>query len=228
MPSDTAAPKPLVIFGAGSLARLVRAYFVRDTEHEIAACTVNREYIDGARLDGLPSVPFEELERGYPPAECSLFVAVGYTDVNRRRAEIFEQAVSLGYHIPTLVSSRSHCWDDLRIGRNCIVFDGVVVEPNVQLGDDVIAWSGSQISHDSSIGNHCFLGPSAVVLGDVVVGDRSFVGANATIRNGVRVAEDSVVGAGTLVKRDTAPGEVYSAERTRAQTSRHAREGIQL
>jgi sugar O-acyltransferase (sialic acid O-acetyltransferase NeuD family) len=228
MPSDTAAPTPLVIFGAGSLARLARAYFVRDSDHEIAACTVNREYVDGARLDGLPSVPFEELERSYPPSECSLFVALGYTDVNRRRAEIFEQAVGLGYHLPTLVSSRSHCWEDLRLGRNCLVFDGVVIEPGVELGDDVIAWSGSQISHGASIGDHCFLGPNAVVLGDVAIGKRSFVGANATIRNGLRIAEDCVVGAGALLKRDTMPGEIYAAERTHARPERHTREGVEL
>jgi len=228
VPSATGVPRPLVVFGAGSLARLACAYFLRDSDHELAACTVHREHLDSARLDGLQTVPFEELERTHPPGEFSLFVALGYTDVNARRAEVFDEAVGRGYHLPTLVSSRSHYWDDLRIGRNCLVFDGVVVEPHVELGDDVIAWSGSQISHDTSVGNHCFLGPNAVVLGDVVIGDRTFVGANATVRNGVRVAEDCVIGAGALVKRDTTPGEVYSAERTHAQPGRHTREGVQL
>ena len=224
----SSAPKPLVIFGAGSLARLARAYFLRDTEHEIVACTVNREYVSSARLDGIPSVPFEDLEQSHPPAECSLFVAVGYTQVNRRRAEIFEQSQALGYHLPTLLSSRSHCWDDLRIGRNCLVFDGVVIEPNVVIGDDVIVWSGSQISHDSSIGDHCFVGPNAVVLGDVSIGPRSFIGGNATIRNGVTVAEDTVVGAGTLIGRDTQPGEVYSRERAQPRAESDSREGVEL
>lgn len=220
-------PKPLVIFGAGSLAQLVRAYFLRDSDRAIAACTVDRRYADSARLDGLPTVPFEELERSHPPDEYSLFVAVGYTDVNLRRAEIFEEGIRRGYELPTLVSSRADCWDDLRIGRNCLVFDGVVIEPNVEIGDGVIAWSGSQISHDSLIGDHCFLGPHAVVLGDASVGARSFVGGNATIRNGIRVAEDCVVGAGALITRDTVAGEVYAVRRAHPLPGRD-REGMDL
>jgi sugar O-acyltransferase (sialic acid O-acetyltransferase NeuD family) len=222
------APKPLVLFGAGSLARIAYAYFARDSEHRVAACTVNREYVESAELNGLPRVPFEELEQSYPASDCSLFVALGYTQVNRRRAEIFERALELGYHLPTLVSSRSHCWGDLRIGRNCLVFDGVVIEPNVEIGDDVIAWSGAQISHDSSIGDHCFLGPNAVVLGDVTIGSRSFIGGNATIRNGVTIAEDCVIGAGTVIKKDTAPGDIYSVERSLPRPGRNSTEGIEL
>lgn len=222
------SPKPLVIFGAGSLARLAYAYFDRDSEREIVACTVNREYADSSKLDGLPTVPFEELEHNYPASECALFVAVGYTQLNRRRAEIFGRGVELGYHLPTLVSSRSHCWDDLRIGRNCLVFDGVVIEPNVEIGDDVIAWSGSQISHDSSIGDHCFLGPNAVILGDVSIGPRSFVGGNATIRNGVTIAEDCVIGAGTVLKKDAAPGDIYSVERAQPRPARSTVEDLEL
>ena len=213
--ASTNAPGKLVIFGAGTLARLAYAYFRRDTDFEISACTVDREHVPDAQLDGLPVVPFEVIPNEYPPSDYSIFVAVGYTRVNTRRAEIFELCRDLGYHLPTLVSSRSHCWDDLRHGSNCFVFDGVVIEPNVEIGDDVIVWSGAQISHDSRIEDHCFLGPNAVVLGDVTLGSRSFVGGNATIRNGVTVAPDCVIGAASLVKRDTAPGEVYSAEETR-------------
>jgi sugar O-acyltransferase (sialic acid O-acetyltransferase NeuD family) len=221
-------PKPLVIFGAGTLARLAHAYFERDSEHEVVACTVDAEHVESASLNGLPTVPFPELQGHYPPSDCSLFVAVGYTQLNRRRAQVFDRALELGYRLPTLVSKRALAWDDLRIGRNCLVFDGVVVEPSVRIADDVIVWSGTQISHDVSIGNHCFLGPNAVVLGDVTIGDRTFVGGNATVRNGIAVAEDCVVGAGTVIKRDTSPGEVYSAQRAQALEGRDGREITEL
>jgi sugar O-acyltransferase (sialic acid O-acetyltransferase NeuD family) len=221
-------PRPLVIFGAGTLARLARAYFARDTDYQVTACTVHREHIASAQMNGLPTVPFEEIAQRYPPEEHSLFVAVGYTRVNSRRAEIFEQCLALGYDLATVVSSRSHCWDDLRIGRNCMVFDGVVIEPNVEIGDDVVVWSGAQISHDTSVGDHCFLGPNAVLLGDVTVEPRSFVGGNATVRNGVTIAADCVVGAGTVIKRDTVSGEVYAVERTRALEGRHSEELVDL
>jgi sugar O-acyltransferase (sialic acid O-acetyltransferase NeuD family) len=167
-------------------------------------------------------VPFEELGDSHPSTECAIFVAVGYTQLNARRAAIFNECVTLGYELVTLVSSRAHCWDDLSIGRNCLIFDGAIVEPNVVIGDDVIVWSGSQISHDASVGAHAFVGPNAVVLGDASIGPRSFIGGNATVRNGVSVAEDCVVGAGAVVKRDTKRGEVYSADQTPARPGRNS------
>jgi sugar O-acyltransferase (sialic acid O-acetyltransferase NeuD family) len=208
-------PKKLVIFGAGTLARLARIYFLRDTDYEIVACTVEANYVRDSSLADLPVVAFESLVESHPPEEHSLFVAVGYTQVNRRRADLYDVCGELGYVLPTIVSTRAHCWDDLRIGSNSLVFDAVVIEPNVEIGNDVIVWSGTQISHDSAIEDHCFFGPNAVVLGDVRVGARAFVGANATILNGVAIAPDCVVGAGALVKRDTLPGDVYSAEEAR-------------
>ena len=209
------APKKLVIFGAGTLARLARLYFTRDAEYEIVACTVEADRMADASIDDLPRVPFDDVANAYPPEEHSLFVAVGYTDVNKRRSEIFDLCRDLGYVLPTLVSTRAQCWDDLRVGSNCLLFDSVVIEPNVEIGDDVIVWSGSQISHDCVIGDHCFFGPHAVVLGDVSIGDHAFIGGNATIRNGVSVGASSVIGAGAVVKKDTLPGDVYSAEATR-------------
>jgi sugar O-acyltransferase (sialic acid O-acetyltransferase NeuD family) len=217
-------PRDLVIFGGGTLARLAHAYFTRDSAYEVVACTAHREHLAAADLAGLPTVPFDELERSYQPTQCSMFVAVGYTEVNKARARIFQECISLGYHMATLVSPRAHCWSDLVIGRNCLVFDGVVIEPNVQIGDDVIVWSSSQISHDSIIGDHCFLGPSSVILGDVTVGPRSFIGGNATVRNGVTVAEDCVIGAGAVIKQNTEAGAIYATGATTPDPARRSQD----
>jgi sugar O-acyltransferase (sialic acid O-acetyltransferase NeuD family) len=221
LPDNT---EELAIFGAGTLARLAHGYFARDTAFHVAAYTVHRNHLDAGRLDGMPVVPFDEFVDLYPPSKCSIFVAVGYKRVNRLRAEIFEECRGLGYSMPALVSSRAHCWPDLKIGQNCLVFDGTVIEPNVELGDDVIVWSGTQLSHDVSIGDHCFLGPNAVVLGDVVIGARSFIGGNATVHNGVTIAPDCVIGAGTVIKKNTSPGDIYSVEHTRARKDQRSGE----
>lgn len=226
MPQE--GPKRLVIFGAGTLARMARAYFTRDTEYHVVACTVDREHLGSASLDGVPTIPFDELGNSHQPTEYSLFVAVGYTQVNKARARIFEQCAHLGYSFPTVVSSLASRWGDLAIGRNCLVFDGAIIEPEVQIGDGVIVWSGSQICHNASIGDHCFLGPHSVVLGDVSVGSRSFIGGNATVRDGVKIAEDCVIGAGTVIKNDTRPGDVYAAVSTQPLPERRSHDLSEL
>ena len=167
-------------------------------------------------------------EPDYPPDRVRDLRRRRVHGVNRSRAEIFERCTELGYDLPSLVSSRALSWDDLRIGRNCLLFDGVVVEPNVHIADDVIVWSGSQISHDATVGNHCFLGPNAVVLGDVTIGERTFIGGNATIRDGVTIAEDCVVGAGSVIKADTKQGEIYASEPAHPIQGRHSRDVVEL
>lgn len=212
-------PTPLVIVGGGTLAQLAYAYFHRDSDYDIVACSVHREYLPSTKLHQLPTVPFEDLRHSHPSTDFAAFVAVGYAQLNARRAAISEECASHGYDLATLVSSRAQCWADLAIGSNCLVFDGVVIEPNVVIGDGVIVWSGSQISHDTSIADHAFVGPNAVLLGNTSIGARSFIGGNATIRDGVTVAEDCIVGAGAVIKSDTERGEVYSTKRTIARAA---------
>jgi sugar O-acyltransferase (sialic acid O-acetyltransferase NeuD family) len=218
------AGEPLVIFGAGSLARLAHDYCLRDGTFDVKAFTVHEEHLADASWNGLPGVPFERLESEFPPDAGRLFVAVGYKHVNRARAGIVDESRARGYALASIVSKRSHVWPGVDVGENCFVFDAVVIEPRVTIGDDVILWSGSQVSHDSVVGDHCFLAPKAVVLGDARLGERCFIGGNATVRNGVTLADDTVVGAGAVVMRDTRPGEIYAATATEARSNAHSSE----
>ena len=51
----------LIIFGAGDIGRLAHYYFTRDSEHEVAAFTVDEKYRDNDTFLDLPLVAFEEI-----------------------------------------------------------------------------------------------------------------------------------------------------------------------
>lgn len=206
--------KPLVLFGAGELARLAYLAFSRGGEHDVVACTVSAEHVGSVELFGLPVVPWEELETTHPPDTHGLFVAVGYRNVNRNRRDLCAEARSRGYELARYVSPHAIVADDVEIHENVFVFEGVIVQPFAVLGRNVILWSGALVAHDATIGDNCFLAPRAAIAGNVRVGENCFVGINATIRDGVSIAPDCVIGAGAVVKRDTQPGEVYSAQQT--------------
>jgi sugar O-acyltransferase (sialic acid O-acetyltransferase NeuD family) len=218
------ARTPLLIFGAGPLARLAHDYCVRDGAYDVRGFTVHERYLGSSSCNDLEGFAFERLERNFPPDTCVLFVAVGYTHVNRVRARLVDECRARGYRLASIVSKRAHLWPDLELGENCFVFDAVVVEPGVTIGDGVILWSGSQVSHDAVVGAHCFLAPNAVVLGEARLGDRCFVGGNATVRNGITLAEDTVVGAGAVIMRDSRPGEIYAAAATAARAGENSSE----
>lgn len=209
--------KELIIFGTGDFARTASVYFKHDSPYRIAAFTVDAERVDVAELFGVPVVPFATLPQRFPPDRYSLFVAVGYNRVNRGRRDVYERCKSLGYELPTYISSHCRRWDDLQIGDNCFIFENNVIQPFVEIGNDVVMWSGNHVGHDSRIGDHCFIASHAVIAGRVTIGTSCFIGVNATIRDNVTIAPDCVIGAGALILGDTVSGGVYAGTPTRAR-----------
>jgi len=206
--------RSVVVFGTGDFARTAEVYLREDSDFEVVAFTVDGEYVREETLSRLPVVPFESLEERYPPDEYAMFVAIGFSGVNKARAEVYQRCKAQGYELITYVSSRANRFGDLVIGDNCFIFEANVLQPNVTIGDDVVLWSGNHIGHDARIGDHCFLASHVVVSGNVTIGDHCFVGVNATFRDGVTVAPECVIGAGALIMRDTNRGEVYSVRGT--------------
>jgi sugar O-acyltransferase (sialic acid O-acetyltransferase NeuD family) len=206
--------KDIVIFGTGDFAQVARVYFDRDSEYRVVAFTVDEPYVGNGRLDGLPIVAFEHLGESHPRESHAMFVAIGFSRVNRARAGVYERCRSAGYELVSYVNSKTSVFGDLEVGDNCFVFEENVIQPFVRLGNDVILWSGNHIGHHCRIGDHTFIASHAVISGGVTIGERCFVGVNATFRDGVTVAPDCVIGAGALIMKDTVKGGVYAVRGT--------------
>ncbi len=206
--------RQVVVFGTGDFARVAESYLREDSEFDVVAFAVDGAYLEANEINGLPVVPFEELDSLYPPSDYAMLVAVGFRGVNKARAEIYERCKKRGYELISYVNSHAIHWGELRIGDNCFVFEANVIQPNVEIGNDVILWSGNHVGHDSKIGDHCFIASHAVISGNVTIGQRCFVGVNATLRDGVTIAPDCVIGAGAIIMRDTEEGGVYSVRST--------------
>jgi sugar O-acyltransferase (sialic acid O-acetyltransferase NeuD family) len=204
----------VVLFGLGDFARVARVYLAEDSPHDVVAFTANERYIEADEVDGIPVVPFERLTETHAPDRCSMFVAIGFSGVNRARREVYEQCKGLGYELITYVNSKATYWGELQIGDNCFVFEANVIQPNVRIGNNVILWSGNHIGHDSTIEDHVFIASHAVVSGNVTIGESSFVGVNATFRDAIKVAPRCIIGAGALIMKDTVEGGVYSVRGT--------------
>lgn len=212
--------KPLVLFGVGAVARMAQYLWTVDSPREVVACTVDREFMPGETRFGLPVVPFDDVTNHYP-SDFDMFVAVGYSRMNRFRAERFRQAKDLGYDLPSYLSSRATTWPDLVLGENCFVMEDALLQPFVTIGDDVILWSACHVGHESVIGDHCFVSSHAVISGLVTVEPNCFLGSNATIRDGITIARECVIGAGAVVMKSTEARSVHAAPRAqqRAVTS---------
>lgn len=160
-------------------------------------------------------MPFETIEKDYPPEEYSMFVAVGYKNMNKTRAQLCSDAKKKGYELISYVNSKATVWQDLHIGENCFIFENNVIQPFVKIGNDVIMWSGNHIGHHSEIGDHCFVSSHVVVSGKVKVGPYCFLGVNSTIRDNINIGSECVIGAGSLILHDTKEKQVYTSERAK-------------
>lgn len=201
--------KPLVIFGTKQIAEIAHFYFTREGGRNVVAFTVDRNFMDAAEFLGKPVVPFEEVEKSYPPATHDMFVAVSYQKVNRIREAKFHEAKAKGYALATFISPRAIFHKDVSaIGENCMVQELNNIQPYVRIGDNVYLWAGNHIGHHSVIGSHCFIASHAVISGDVAIGERCFIGVNATLRDNITIAPDCVLGAGVTILHNTNEGEV--------------------
>ena len=199
----------VIIFGIEEFAQVAHFYLTHDSPYEVAAFTVDRDYITEKELFGLPIVPFEEIEKSYPPDKFKMFVAIGYSNVNKPRAEKYYEAKSKGYELISYVNSKSVLWGDTEIGDNCFIFENQTIQPFVKIGNDVIIWSGNHIGHHSVIGDHCFITSHVVISGGVKIEPYCFLGVNATLRDAITIARECVIGMGAVIVKDTQEKGVY-------------------
>jgi sugar O-acyltransferase (sialic acid O-acetyltransferase NeuD family) len=207
--------KKIVIFGTGKLAEVAHYYFTHDSPYEVVAFAVDREFLQSNEFINLPVIPFEEVEKRFPPDQFSMFIAVGYGGMNKVRAKKYGEAKRKGYKLASYVCSKSVIWDNVKIGDNCFIFENQTIQPFAKIGNDVIIWSGNHIGHHSSIGDHCFITSHVVVSGNVAVGDYCFLGVNATIRDGIEIAPECLIGAGAVIMKSTKAKEVFIPGRTK-------------
>ena len=204
----------VVLFGTGDFAQIACEYLRQDSPHDVVAFTVHERYVEETELLGLPVVPFERVEELHPPSSCAMFVAVGFSGVNKTRRAMYDECRSKGYELISYVSSKAFHLGEVALGDNSFVFEANVIQPFVRIGSNVIIWSGNHIGHHSRIEDHCFIASHAVISGNVTIGEETFVGVNATFRDGVRVAPRCLIGAGALIMKDTEEGGVYSVRGT--------------
>ena len=82
--------KKLIIFGAGDIAELALYYFTEDSDHEVVAFCVDKEFKDAEEFCGLPLISSDKVVHKYDPSSHNIFVALSYSKLNLIRKEKYE------------------------------------------------------------------------------------------------------------------------------------------
>lgn len=207
--------KRVLVFGVEKTAEVALSY-LRRAGRTVVAFSVDRDYLPAEpTCEGLPVVPFEEVDARFPPSEYEFLAPLVHRRMNRARAKVFEAIRSKGYAMPSLVDGGATVHDGVAVGDNCFILENNVLQPYVTVGDDVVLWSGNHIGHHSTVGDHCFFSSHVVLGGQAEVGPYCFLGMNATVRDGVRLAEGTYVAMSASIAKDTQPWGLYAGSPAR-------------
>ncbi|MEY3989556.1 MAG: hypothetical protein RI985_637 [Chloroflexota bacterium] len=206
----------VVIFGIRDTAELAHWYLTHDSEYEVAAFTVNQEYLKESTFNGLPVVAFEELNQQFPPDQYRFFAPMTGVKMNTVRQRIYQEGKAKGYQYISYVSSKATVCGNT-IGENCFILEDNTLQPFTTIGNNVIMWSGNHIGHHGIIEDHVFFTSHVVLSGHCHVKERAWFGVNATIRDGITIGEGSLIAMGALVTKSTDPDGVYMGSPAKKQ-----------
>ena len=199
----------IVIFGTGEIAQLAKYYFDMDSEFEVVAFCVDKEYIYEESFEGLPLIDFNVIEKLYPSNKYKMFIALSYSKMNSIREKKYLDSKSKGYELVSYVSSRCSYLSQYKCGDNCFILEDNTIQPFVKIGSNVTLWSGNHIGHHSELKDHLFISSHVVISGHCLVGPNAFVGVNSTVGHNVKVSKGTLIGAGSIIVKDTEEYSVY-------------------
>jgi sugar O-acyltransferase (sialic acid O-acetyltransferase NeuD family) len=206
--------KKIIIIGTTTNTRLAKWYFDNDTDYEVVAFSVNKDFITAASWLGLPVVPFENLEMYFSPSEYFAFVAIGYTKMNKIREKMYREVKAKGFELPNYISSKCSFLTQEQIGDNNLILEDKTIQPFVKIGSNNVFWSGNHIGHDTVIHNHIMITSHVVVSGYCEIKDNCFLGVNSTIHNEVVLEKETLVAAAAIIAKQTIEKGVYLPAQT--------------
>lgn len=197
----------IFILGATKYAFMLRKMIVQEKQYHVIGHTVSKKHIEIQRVccekEGIQIYPLEELkEYVCDNDKVNILNAIGYSDMNRIRMQLFKSCMDLGYNVVNYISNRAIVLSD-EFGKGNIVFPGAYIGTGVKVGSNNVFYAGSVMTHDIQIGNHNFFAANITCGGEVNIGSNCFIGMGAVIRNRLRVSDYSLIGASAYLDFST-------------------------
>ena len=186
----------LIIFGDTPFAERVFKYINFEGKDKVIAFTQEKNFISKKELQGLPVIPFEELDSFEESFEIVL--GIGYTKMNKLKERIYDMCISNGYKIATYISTNAIVYTN-DIQEGCFIAPGSVVGPGCKIGKGNYLESSVVLSHDNELGDFNFLSTNTVFGGFSKVESNCFLGLHSTIKNDVTIASDNLFGSAVNV-----------------------------
>jgi sugar O-acyltransferase (sialic acid O-acetyltransferase NeuD family) len=208
-------PRPLLLVGAGGLARevLAAARALPEQFEPIGALDDN-PLRHGASLDGVPVLGPIGMVAQFPDAAVVVCMAN-----SRRPGGRLDMAASLDLppdRFATIIHPFASIPAGFVLGEGSVLLAGAIVTTPLRLGAHILAMPHVLMTHDDEIEDGVTLAGRVTLSGGVRIGRAAYVGQGALVRENLSIGARAVVGMGAVVLGDVPDGEVWVGSPARA------------
>jgi len=118
------------------------------------------KYILDVRIDYTD----DQLEKLFNAGVKHAFITVGKVSLDDRRKQLYEKLKTIGFKIPTIISSSAHVSKYAIIGEGTLVGKGAIVNAGATVGRNCIINTGVIIEHDCSVGDNVHVTSGSVTV----------------------------------------------------------------
>lgn len=193
---------PLLIIGAGGHAAVLAEIMKLSKRPVVGVVALQEQQIVG--YNEYPYLGDDAAIEQFDPATVQLVNAVGATSVesNQHREALFKKYKQKGFTFATLIHPSAVIASTASLGEGVQIMAGVVIQPNVIVGNNTMINTRASIDHDCQIGESVHIAPGAILSGGIVLGHRSHIGVGATLIHGLTIGDEVMVCAGaTIIKK---------------------------
>ncbi|PMQ01791.1 MAG: transferase [Dictyoglomus sp. NZ13-RE01] len=187
--------KKVVIIGAGGHAKVVASTLLICGYNVIGFLDDDEKKI-GTKLLDIPVIGnIELLKEGN--FDFSI-IAIGDNSIRRKIYYLYKEYTNF----VSIIHPFSYVHSSVEIGEGSVIFAGVVIQPDVRIGNNVIVNTSVSIDHDCVIGDFVHLAPGVHLAGGVIVEEGAFLGIGSSVIQYRKVGKWSILGAGGCVIKD--------------------------
>ena len=190
-------PKLILIGGGGHCAACIDV-IEQEGKFDIAGVVDNDAKSEG-RL-GYPLLGSDDALAEIRLHHEYALITVGQIKSPAVRIRLFAYAKSLGFTLPTIISSRAYVSQHAFIGEGTIIMHDALINARAIIGCNCIINTKALIEHDAVVENYCHISTGTIVNGGVLVKQGTFVGSNAVTRESVHTKENDFIKAGAIFK----------------------------
>jgi sugar O-acyltransferase (sialic acid O-acetyltransferase NeuD family) len=196
--------KAWTIFGAGNFIHdMIDA--IESRGHKAALIVLNMEIDQKIREKTPRSIGIVNLNDFSPSTDFYIF---GFINPNKK--PFLERLKKFNLSYTNLIHKFSYVAKTVGMGQGNFIGAGVVLAPNVKLGDFNFVNRCASIGHDAEIFHFNHFGPGCTVSGGCKIGNRNFLGTRSALINDITIRDDITVGAGGVVVKDILEAGIYA------------------